>query len=177
MRRKIRRPQTATWGRLLACQSIESAAWKGCSTDAGLIEPGSPAGLSLLDDPIEAAYPVGLIEEPYAHFATWVGWPVQGPETMIVFYEVAGPPVAFCMGRPAGIQAIFETATVLPPTLYAVCPHVQLPELERWYRFDKVTEKLRMALIPRADIRAGRGGSRTAPTGLGVSKENGTRWG
>ena len=118
---------------------------------AGLIEPDSPASLPLLDDPIEAAYPVGLIEEPYAHFATWVGWPVQGPETMIVFYEVATPTVAFCMGRPAGTRAIFETASELPPTLYAVCPHEHLPELERWYRFDKVTEKLRMALTARTD--------------------------
>jgi len=113
---------------------------------AGLIEPDRVPGLSLLENPIEAAYPVGVTEEPYAHFATWVGWPVQEPETMVVFYELGRPLVAFCMGRPAGIEAIFQAASDLPPTLYAVCPHGHLPKLERWYTFDKVTEKLRMAL-------------------------------
>ena len=119
----------------------------GQRTPVGLIDP---AQVRLLDDPIEMVYQVGVSEPPYSQFATWVGWPALCPEAAVVFYEIAEPAIAFCMGQPEGIRAIFETARELPHRLYAVGPQAHLDELSRWYRFGKTNRMQRM--VRAADV-------------------------
>jgi GNAT superfamily N-acetyltransferase len=98
------------------------------------------------------AYQIGVAEEPYSRFATWVGWPASRPESVVVFYEIDEPALVFCAGRAEGTRAILEAAGQLPSELYAVCPHEHLPAFERWYRFERPIEMQRMALPSGADV-------------------------
>lgn len=126
MHRQIRRPQTP-----------------GVPTSVCLIDPDTAP---MPDDLAAAAYAVGVSEQPYRRFATWIGWPGPSPQAAIVFYEIGEPTIAFCLGRREGIEPILDAATELPPTLYTVCPHGHISAFERHYRFDASVEMLRMVL-------------------------------
>ena len=115
----------------------------------GLIDPQTAP---LMGDPVAAAYAVGVAEEPYRHFATWVGWPVPAPKSMVVFYEIAEPAVVFCYGDPAGTAAVFAAATHLPKTIYAVGTGGHPAQLAHWYDFQGAVEMQRMVLPGWAEV-------------------------